>query len=325
MTEAGREITLVVGMHRSGTSLCSHLLSVMGLDMAEQAMPDGSNAKGHWERAEIVGRHDEILRLFARGWYDERHGFALPSGWWADPRVRRIRDAIEEWLAPRLARRPRLGFKDPRAARLLPMWNEICRDLGAAPRFVLCLREPGQVMRSLAARDEIVPEDAEHRWLAYNAHAVEGIGPRPVVVLPYEDWFPDPARNLGRLIRHFALDWDPADPLLARAAAEIIDTGLRHDSADGTARPHPATRAFHALLADQADEDRLGDSLRQAAGAFIGFEQVIAPIQQAAGKVPELQKRVAQQAAELTALRAREKELEQALAAAFAPKPASAA
>ena len=325
MSEAGREITLVIGMHRSGTSLCSHLLSVMGLDMAEHAMPDGSNAKGHWERAEIVGRHDEILRIFARGWYDERHGFALPSGWWADPRVRRIRDAVTEWLAPRLARRPRLGFKDPRAARLLPMWHEICRDLGATPRFVLCLREPGQVMRSLAARDEIVPEDAEHRWLAYNAHAVEGIGSRPAVVIPYEDWFADPARNLGRLIRHLELDWDPANPLLARAAGEIVDAGLRHDADDGTARPHPATRDFHALLARQADEDALDEAVRRTAGAFIGFEQVIAPIQQAAARLPDLQKRVAQQEAELAALRLREKELEAALAAALPPRPATAA
>ena len=31
-----RQIVLVLGMHRSGTSLCSHVLSALGLDMADQ-------------------------------------------------------------------------------------------------------------------------------------------------------------------------------------------------------------------------------------------------------------------------------------------------
>jgi hypothetical protein len=316
--EGGREITLVIGMHRSGTSLCAHMLSVMGLDMADQVAPDGSNPRGHWERAEIVARHDEILRLFGRDWYDERHGFALPPGWWADPRVRRCRDAIEEFLAPRLARQPRIGLKDPRTARLLPMWSEICRDLGATPRFVLCLREPGQVMRSLGARDEIAPGDAELRWLAYNAHAVEGIGSRPVAVIPYDEWFPEPARNLGRLIALLGLPWDPADPLLARAAAEIVDAGLRHDTMESDARPHMASTTFHALLRARAGEASLGEAARQAASAFVGFEQVVAPIQDAAARLGPMRQRMEAQEAELARLRAREEELEAALEAARA-------
>ena len=314
------ELTLVLGMHRSGTSLCAHMLSLMGLDMTDAVVPDGSNPRGHWEPPTIVAAHDEILRLFARGWYDERHGFALPPGWWADPRVRRIRDRILAWLEPRLAGRSRIGIKDPRTARLLPMWHEILAQLALAPRFVLCIREPGQVMRSLAARDEIPAADSEYRWTAYNAHAVEAIGARPVCVLPYEDWFPAPERNLARLIRHLGLGWDAADPMLARAAGEIADSGLRHDAADAAARPHPASRQLHDMLCAQADQNGLDAKLREAAGLFIGFEQLVAPLQQAAEKLPELWRRIAEQEAGMTTLRAREKELEAALAAAL-PMP----
>ncbi len=88
MSGSAAELAVVVGMHRSGTSLCAHMLSLMGIEMSDAIAADGSNARGHWEQPALVALHDEILRLFGRDWYDERHGFALPAGWWADPRVR---------------------------------------------------------------------------------------------------------------------------------------------------------------------------------------------------------------------------------------------
>ena len=45
-----RPIVVVLGMHRSGTSLCAHILSAMGIDMADEIREHDSNARGHWER-----------------------------------------------------------------------------------------------------------------------------------------------------------------------------------------------------------------------------------------------------------------------------------
>src|SRR5688572_26168212 len=82
-----RPIVLVLGMHRSGTSLCAHVLSALGIDMSDDIRAQPSNAKGHWERAEIVAFHDRILEHFNRGFYTPHHDFSLPVAWWADPRV----------------------------------------------------------------------------------------------------------------------------------------------------------------------------------------------------------------------------------------------
>lgn len=321
MSGAPAELALVLGMHRSGTSLCAHMLSLTGIDMSDVIAADGSNAKGHWEQPALVALHGEILRLFGRDWYDERHGFALPPGWWADPRVRRVRDRIISWLEPRLAGRGRVGFKDPRAARLLPMWHEIGERLGVGLRFVLCIREPSRVVRSLAARDELQPADSEYRWVAYNTHAVEGIGDRPAIVLPYEDWFPEPARNLSRLVRHFGLPRDPADPVLARAAQGVADPGLRHDAGD-SARLLPATRQLHRLLAERAGEGP-DAGLRAAASLFIGFEQLIAPVQHAAEMLSVVKRQLAERETALATARARQQELEAALLVALPPTPTS--
>ena len=90
-----KPIVFVLGMHRSGTSLCSHILSALGVDMADQIAGPGNtsvtpdNPRGHWERWEIVEFHDRILRLFNRDYFGRFHDFALPVAWWADPHALR--------------------------------------------------------------------------------------------------------------------------------------------------------------------------------------------------------------------------------------------
>src|SRR6201993_1104078 len=103
-----RPIVLVLGMHRSGTSLCSQLLSALGVDMADElrvpghTSPAPDNPRGHWERWEIVEFHDRIFRLFNRDYFGRFHDFALPVAWWADPRVVQIRREMVAFLRQRM-------------------------------------------------------------------------------------------------------------------------------------------------------------------------------------------------------------------------------
>src|SRR5215469_594453 len=106
-----RPIVLVLGMHRSGTSLCSHILSALGVDMADDIGVNLGNDRGHWERWEIVEFHDRILTLFNRDYLGRFHDFALPVAWWADPRVAQIRHEIVGFLEQRMAD-GYFGFKD---------------------------------------------------------------------------------------------------------------------------------------------------------------------------------------------------------------------
>src|SRR5271166_6062779 len=111
-----KPIVLVLGMHRSGTSLCSHLLSALGVDMTDKIAGPGNarvtpdNPRGHWERWEIVEFHNRILGLFNRDYLGRFHDFALPVAWWADPRVAQIRREIVAFLEERMGDRY-FGFR----------------------------------------------------------------------------------------------------------------------------------------------------------------------------------------------------------------------
>ena len=64
----------------------------------------------------------------------------------------------------------RVGFYDPRTMRLMPVWNQIAKELKLAPKIIHCLRNPAQLARVLHARDGITPGLPEYRWFA---HTVE--------------------------------------------------------------------------------------------------------------------------------------------------------
>ena len=181
---SAQQMIVVLGMHRSGTSLCANMLQAMGADMAEAPHPGPANARGHWERPWVNDLNDRLFGLYDRHWADPAHVLDMPEHWLGDPRVRDLQRQAVHWLAPRLGGAAPFGVKDPRMSRLMPFWDGVFAAAGAAPRFVLCVRDPAQSARSVAARDGMRPEAAEYRWLIYTAAAVRGVGEAPVCVVP---------------------------------------------------------------------------------------------------------------------------------------------
>jgi hypothetical protein len=245
-----RPIVLVLGMHRSGTSLCSHLLSALGVDMADNISGPGNpaptpdNPAGHWERWEIVEFHDRILGLFNRDYLGRFHDFALPVAWWADPRVARIRREIVAFLETRMGD-AYFGFKDPRTVRLMPVWHQIFNELKLAPKVVLCLRNPAQVTRSLHARDGLDPAIGEYRWLVHLVDFFRYAHSFDFCTLQYEEWFSNPSANLEKLRRFLDLPWQQSESDLALVLSGIIDPALRHDDSEHREANQPLVRSLY--------------------------------------------------------------------------------
>jgi hypothetical protein len=263
------EIVTVLGMHRSGTSLCAHVLHAMGVDMADTPGASPDNAKGHWERARINDLNDEVLALFGRGWAQASHVLALPEHWASDPRVLTVQDRLVAYLRPLVG--GVFGFKDPRTARLMTMWRGVFRALGARPRFVFCVREPGQVVRSLRARDRMMEAQGEYRWLIYNADAVVGVGGDPACIVSYEDWFSRPVETGERLAAFVG----------CRALGEgelraLIDPELRHDGAQEAALG--LAGRLYGLIRAGAGDGALSDAARALAGDVEAFTRVVQPL-----------------------------------------------
>src|SRR6185312_2715319 len=271
-----RPIFVLLGMHRSGTSLCSNVLSVLGVNMADEISVGVGNDRGHWERWEIVGFHDRILELFNRVYLGRFHDFPLPAGWWADPRVCQIREEIVAFLRGRMGDAP-FGFKDPRTVRLLPMWRQIFAELKVSPRFVFCLRNPAQVARSLHERDGLDPLIGEYRWLVHVVDFFRYIGQSEFSIIEYDNWFTDAEQNVAILDDVLNLDTSYPRPEIEDALADIIDPELRHDGATAREAADPFVRQVYQLVRATVSDPGARVRLQELVSQFVGFDRLHRP------------------------------------------------
>src|SRR6516162_6533777 len=274
-----RPIVLVLGMHRSGTSLCSHILSTLGVDMVDEIGVNRGNDKGHWERWEIVEFHDRILRLFNRDYFGRFHDFALPVAWWAEPRVAQIRKETVAFLERRMGS-SYFGFKDPRTVRLMPVWHQILNELKLAPKRVLCLRNPAQIGRSLNAHDGLDREIGEYRWLVHMIDFFRYTTNFDFCTIEYEEWFNNPSSNIEKLQKFLDLQWQQSEADLGLVLSGIIDPGARHDDADHRKADQPLVRTLYTL-ASRAGQDEARDQIAYIVSQFISFQQLQRPFLQA--------------------------------------------
>jgi hypothetical protein len=293
-----RPIVLVLGMHRSGTSLCSHLLSALGVDMADDIGVNFGNDRGHWERREIVEFHDRILGRFNRDYFGQFHDFALPVAWWADPRVAQIRREIVAFLEQRMGE-GYFGFKDPRTVRLMPMWHQIFNELKLAPKVVLCLRNPAQVARSLHARDGLDPANGEYRWLVHMIDFFRYASNLEFCTVEYEEWFDNPAANLEKLRKFLDLPWQQSESDLALLLSDIIDLSAQHEDPQRREASQPLVRTLYKL-AGRAGQDGTRDQIAYIVSQFVSFQQLQRPLSQAfegvakiAARYPEIEQEAA--------------------------------
>jgi hypothetical protein len=271
-------VTLVLGMHRSGTSLCANVLHALGINMAEDANRSPDNQRGHWERPQINYLNDSVFAAFNRRWNDYAHVLSLPEGWCLSPQVRAIQADIVGWLRPNLLAQPRFGFKDPRTARLLPLWQAVFADMGIDPVYVFCVRDPAQVARSVAARDRMEREQSEYRWLIYNADAIAGVGNARVCIIPYEDWFAAPDLTVRRLAQFVGAPRREDAAYLAGLAADLVDASLRHDDAGPNTIARKLSRRLHRSVLDCVPGQAFSPALLSFCESLSDFEQMVQPM-----------------------------------------------
>ena len=167
---AGRGCVVVAGMHRSGTSVVTRVVSLLGYTLPSNLIPPHPcNPKGYWESQEIVNINREIL-VSAGATLEEWRGDewrAFDSRWYASAGAKPFRERAQAVLAKEFGNSRLFVLKDPRICRLLPFWIEALESFGAPP-FVVCpVRNPLDVAESLEKRDGIPHAIGLLMWLQH--------------------------------------------------------------------------------------------------------------------------------------------------------------
>lgn len=140
---------VVLGMHRSGTSALTRMLALAGAELPALLEPEWhDNPKGFWESPAVIALDDALLAQLGGDWRNPPAVDALDPG----AQSAFARD-LEVFLRTGFAAGAnRIVLKDPRMALLAPAWDAALRTCGWRPAWVVPVRDPLEVARSLAAR-----------------------------------------------------------------------------------------------------------------------------------------------------------------------------
>lgn len=145
--EAERNIILVAGSGRSGTSLMSGILKHMGLHVPEpEVTADPTNPRGFGEPQWVVDFHETLLERTSVQLADARPGAWFDAGRASVQEVNRSQ--LSEWLQHQFETCDSLVIKDPRISWFLGMWRVAAVRADATTATITMLRPPPEVVGS---------------------------------------------------------------------------------------------------------------------------------------------------------------------------------
>lgn len=144
---ARRQVLVVAGSGRSGTSLFTGLTGRLGVYIPKpEVVANRSNPRGFGEPRWAVDFHNELLSAADVAVEDGR-----PEAWEATTAIAdrpEVRARLEEWLSEQFTHSDRVVVKDPRLAWFFELYRATAAQLDADLHVATMLRDVAEVLKS---------------------------------------------------------------------------------------------------------------------------------------------------------------------------------
>ena len=247
----------IIGMHRSGTSFLTNIISKSGAfiptNLVKPSLND--NPEGFFEPANAVKINNQILDSC--------------GSWWADikpisindiefKKLEGIKQSIQAFIEEEYDNQSKTWvIKEPRLSRTLPLWIDQVKKMGREPVVIICTRHPSLCAKSLFKRNKIPIEYSMLSWINHTLNAEYASRSLPRIRTVYGEFFKQPERYLSALtnvLREFGVSIEALSerheiikpqisktngaepmydfPLTAMVYKEIIRSGMRMENLD---------------------------------------------------------------------------------------------
>jgi glycosyltransferase involved in cell wall biosynthesis len=178
---------LILGMHRSGTSVLTRLVNLMGAYFGPDSIAtkaNEENPKGFWERKDVRKLNNHLLFSVGADWHRiaDYDPAAIPPEARArfDEEARRViaeMDAHLPWV-----------MKEPRLCVNLPAWLALLKQ----PVCLIGVRDPMEIARSLEARNRFPVPVGVAMTQTYYRRVLRATQTLPRAVVTHQDLMTDP-------------------------------------------------------------------------------------------------------------------------------------
>lgn len=233
-----KRLIVVLGMHRSGTSVITRALQVLGVELGNNLMApiENNNSKGFFEDNDLVALNEKILNELQNEWFCTKSiaqtdvEYLHHCGYF---------DQAVEFMLNKVGSHPIFGIKDPRVAKLLPFWRDVFEHCQFEVSYILAIRNPLSVTKSLEKRDGLGLIQSYLLWYEYVISSLAFSDRCRRILVDYDLFMESPSDEINRISKDLGLAIDHDN--LQLFLNEFLETELRHtvyDANDLHRDPH---------------------------------------------------------------------------------------
>ncbi len=201
---------VILGMHRSGTSMLASIIQALGVFIGDELLPAGvGNSYGYFENVQFIGLNDLIL-------------MACGGSWENPPPLEKLLEVESKFKDSIIAviranERSKWGWKDPRTAITIWLYHPHLEN----PSYLYIKRDPFAVAQSLQRRDGSSIEKGLYLAEKYRVSIerfLETVS-SPFIELRYEDFLKDPVlqvKKVSDFVGEFNINYEEVAKLVKK-------------------------------------------------------------------------------------------------------------
>lgn len=235
-----KKIVIVLGVHRSGTSLLAAGLQALGADLGDVGdYSNVENPKGFFENRQIVDFNDRLLLFLGGRWDNPLFDGRDALGQHANEDLQPWYDEAVRIFDQNFSGKPFVAIKDPRMCQLLPFWKRVLLTVGydeSNVYFIHIARHPVEVAKSQQRRLESKPDfyvigqhwlETVSLWMSLTYQSFRESWTDNNIFVTYEDLVEDPRRQINRIAEF--LQAAATDERLDEYCQKFVDKGLKRN------------------------------------------------------------------------------------------------
>ena len=226
-----RRALLVLGMHRSGTSAVTRVMSLLGAGLPSDLIGPrpNDNETGFWESTALNEAHEAMLESAGSSWDDVS---PFNPAWFGSNIANEFLERVVRVVQDKFGDAPLIVVKDPRICRFVPFWRRVLNRLEIQPAFVLPIRNPMEIVGSLRARNKFPPAKSLLLWLRHLLDAERDTRGQIRSFVSYELLLQDWQAVADKLQADLRLSWPRRSHLASAEISSFLSPQLRHHQAD---------------------------------------------------------------------------------------------
>lgn len=189
---------IVLGAHRSGTSMVTRLINMMGgyFGIGETSIDvNAENPKGFWERSDVIAVNEALLAHYNCSWDKVDNWPFMEKCAPKDKKaLSETLESLKNIVLDLDAHRPWV-MKDPRLCLTYPFWREQLE----VPVIVSVYRNPEEIARSLKTRNNITFAHSMALWEYYATGIANALRNTPTVYVSHNELLSDPVGAMQKL------------------------------------------------------------------------------------------------------------------------------